>query len=124
MFGALLLDVKVGDWVKKDDRLAVVVSDAGTTHHEILSPFDGLVMTLRDRRFTRRGESVMKVCVTDHPKHAFYLERVTAKGSLRPAAAPHRASALVTRVTDAPGPLRPFTSGRIAAARPVRPDFR
>ena len=59
--GALLFDVKVGDWVKEGDRLAVVVSDAGADHTEIRSPFDGMVMTLRDRRFTRRGENVIKV---------------------------------------------------------------
>lgn len=59
--GALLFDVKVGDWVKKGERLAVVVSEAGTDHHEIRSPFDGMVMTRRDRRFTRRGENVIKI---------------------------------------------------------------
>jgi uncharacterized protein len=59
--GALLFDAKVGDWVKKGDRLAVVVSDAGTDHHEILSPHNGLVMSRWCQRFIRRGEYVMKV---------------------------------------------------------------
>lgn len=59
--GALLFDVKIGDWVKKGDRLAVVVSEAGTDHHEIRSPHDGLVMSLPGRRFTRRGGHVIKV---------------------------------------------------------------
>lgn len=64
--GALLFDAKVGDWVKKGDRLAVVVSDAGTDHHEILSPHDGLVMSRWRQRFIRRGEYVAKVL--RHPR--------------------------------------------------------
>ena len=61
--GALLFNVQVGDWIKEGECLAVVVSDAGTDHHEIRSPFkDGLVMTRRDRRFARVcGENVIKI---------------------------------------------------------------
>ncbi|EEW23719.1 hypothetical protein Rsw2DRAFT_3346 [Rhodobacter ferrooxidans] len=58
---ARVFDVTVGDWVSEGDRLAVVLPVAGTEPHEIVSPFDGLVMTRRDRRFTRRGENVIKV---------------------------------------------------------------
>jgi len=61
MPGALLYDVKIGDWVAEGQRLAVVLSEPGTAHHEILSPFDGQVMTRRDRRFARRGDDVIKV---------------------------------------------------------------
>jgi predicted deacylase len=59
--GALLYDVEIGDWVTERQRLAVVLSEPGTVHHEILSPFDGQVMTRRDRRFARRGDDVIKV---------------------------------------------------------------
>ncbi len=64
--GTLLYDVTVGDWVTQDQRLAVVVSDAGLPPHEILSPFDGMVMTRLDRRLARRGEDVIKVL--RHPR--------------------------------------------------------
>ena len=59
--GALLYDVEIGDWVTEGQRLAVVLSEPGTVHHEIRSPFDGQVMTRRDRRFARRGDDVIKV---------------------------------------------------------------
>jgi predicted deacylase len=59
--GALLYDVGIGDWVTEGQRLAVVLSDAGTTRHEIRAPFEGLVMTRRDRRLARRGEEIIKV---------------------------------------------------------------
>lgn len=59
--GALLYDVEIGDWVTEGQRLAVVLSEPGTAHHEIRSPFDGQVMTRRDRRFARRGDDVIKV---------------------------------------------------------------
>ena len=59
--GALLFDVAIGDWVTEGQRLAVVLSDAGAAHHEVLAPFEGMVMTRRDRRFVRRGEDVIKV---------------------------------------------------------------
>ncbi|WP_058279883.1 succinylglutamate desuccinylase/aspartoacylase domain-containing protein [Ruegeria denitrificans] len=59
--GALLYDVNVGDWVKKGQRLAVVMSEPGEKNQEILSPFDGQIMTRRDRRFVRRGDDVIKV---------------------------------------------------------------
>jgi predicted deacylase len=59
--GALLYDVETGDWVTKGQRLAVVLSEPGTVQHEIRSPFDGQVMTRRDRRFARRGDDVIKV---------------------------------------------------------------
>jgi len=59
--GALLYDVEIGDWVTVGQRLAVVLSEPGTVQHEIRSPFDGQVMTRRDRRFTRRGDDVIKV---------------------------------------------------------------
>ncbi|AXI41445.1 succinylglutamate desuccinylase/aspartoacylase family protein [Sulfitobacter sp. SK011] len=59
--GAILYDVLIGDWVTKGQRLAVILSEPGSAHHEILSPFDGQVMTRRDRRFARRGDDVIKV---------------------------------------------------------------
>lgn len=59
--GALLYDVEIGDWVTKGQRLAVVLSEPGTVHHEIQSPFDGQVMTRRDQRFARRADDVIKV---------------------------------------------------------------
>jgi len=59
--GALLFDVAIGDWVTEGQRLAVVLSEAGAAHHEVLSPFEGLVMTRRDRRVVRRGDDVIKV---------------------------------------------------------------
>ena len=59
--GALLYDVEIGDWVTEGQRLAVVLSGTGTVHHEIRSPFEGLVMTRRDRRFVRRGGDIIKV---------------------------------------------------------------
>jgi predicted deacylase len=59
--GAILYDVGIGDWVTEGQRLAVVLSDAGTTRHEIRAPFEGLVMTRRDRRLARRGEEIIKV---------------------------------------------------------------
>ncbi len=59
--GALLYDVEIGDWVREGQRLAVVMSEPGMVHHEIRSPFDGQVMTRRDRRFARRGDDVIKV---------------------------------------------------------------
>jgi predicted deacylase len=59
--GALLYDVEIGDWVNEGQRLAVVLSEPGTVDHEILSPFDGQVMTRRDLRFVRRGDDVIKV---------------------------------------------------------------
>jgi hypothetical protein len=59
--GALLYDVDIGDWVTQGQRLAVVLSEPGTMHHEIRSPFDGQVMTRRDRRLARRGDDVIKV---------------------------------------------------------------
>ena len=59
--GAVLYDVDVGDWVKEGQRLAVVVSEPSTKGQEILSPFDGQVMTRRDRRFVRVGDDVIKV---------------------------------------------------------------
>jgi len=59
--GAILYDVGIGDWVRKGQRLAVILSEPGTAHHEIRSPFDGQVMTRRDRRFARRGDDVIKV---------------------------------------------------------------
>lgn len=59
--GALLYDVGIGDWVTKGQRLAVVLSEAGSMRHELLAPFDGLVMTRRDRRLARRGEEIIKV---------------------------------------------------------------
>jgi predicted deacylase len=64
--GAVLYDVGIGDWVAEGQRLAVVLSDAGTTRHEIRSPFEGLVMTRRDRRLARRGEEIIKVL--RHPR--------------------------------------------------------
>ena len=59
--GAILYHVSVGEWVSKGQRLALILSNAGMTPHEVLCPFDGLVMTRRDRRFARRGEDVIKV---------------------------------------------------------------
>ena len=59
--GALLYDVEIGDWVREGQRLAVVLSYAGAAHHEVLAPFDGQVMTRRDRRFARRVDDVIKV---------------------------------------------------------------
>jgi uncharacterized protein len=59
--GALVYLVEIGDWVSEGQRLAVVVSDAGADHREILAPFEGLVMTRRDRRLARRGEYIIKV---------------------------------------------------------------
>jgi predicted deacylase len=66
MPGALLYDVGIGDWVTEGQRLATVLADAGTTRHEIRAPFDGLVMTRRDRRLARRGEEIIKVL--RHPR--------------------------------------------------------
>lgn len=59
--GAIVYLVGLGDWVSEGQRLALVVSDAGADHHEILAPFEGLVMTRRDRRLARRGEYIIKV---------------------------------------------------------------
>jgi predicted deacylase len=64
--GAILYHVSVGEWVSEGQRLAMILSNAGMTPHEVLSPFDGLVMTRRDRRFARRGEDVIKVL--RHPR--------------------------------------------------------
>ncbi len=64
--GALLYDVEVGDWVSEGQRVAVVVTHAGSESHEVLAPFDGLVMTRRDRRLARRGDNVVKIL--RHPK--------------------------------------------------------
>jgi predicted deacylase len=64
--GALLYDVSVGDWVTEGQRLATVLSEVGVEPYEVRSPFDGLVMTRRDRRFVRRGEDVIKVL--RHPR--------------------------------------------------------
>jgi hypothetical protein len=64
--GALVYLVGLGDWVSEGQRLALVVSDAGANHHEILAPFEGLVMTRRDRRLARRGECIIKVL--RHPR--------------------------------------------------------
>ncbi|MGI9367823.1 MAG: hypothetical protein ACR2O2_03205 [Ruegeria sp.] len=59
--GAILYDVQIGDWVTKGQRLAVILSEPGTAQHEVLSPYDGLVMTRRNHRFARRGDDVIKV---------------------------------------------------------------
>lgn len=59
--GAVLYEVDVGDWVRKGQRIAVVVTEPGAKGQEILSPFDGHVMTRRDRRFVRLGDDVIKV---------------------------------------------------------------
>lgn len=59
--GAILYDVEIGDWVKKGQRLVVIVSDPAVSRHEIVSPFDGQVMTRREVRFARRGDDVIKV---------------------------------------------------------------
>jgi len=59
--GAILYDVEVGDWVKEGQRLVVVLSEAAVSRHEIVSPFDGQVMTRREVRFARRGDDVIKV---------------------------------------------------------------
>ncbi len=64
--GALLYDVAIGDWVAEGQRLAVVISTAGKDHHPIRAPFEGFVMTRRDRRFVRRGENIIKVL--RHPR--------------------------------------------------------
>jgi predicted deacylase len=49
--GAILYEVEIGDWVKKEQRLATVLSEPAMTHHEIHSPFDGQVMTRREVHF-------------------------------------------------------------------------
>ncbi len=59
--GAVLYEVDIGDWVQEGQRLAVVVSEPGASHHEIISPFDGQVMTRREVRFVRKGDDVIKV---------------------------------------------------------------
>ena len=59
--GALLYDVAVGDWVREGQRLVVVLSTSELTRHDICAPFDGFVMTRRDRRVARKGEGVIKV---------------------------------------------------------------
>lgn len=59
--GAIHYDVEIGDRVAEGQRLAAVVSEAGMGHHEIRAPFEGLVMTRRDRRLVRRGEYVVKL---------------------------------------------------------------
>ena len=59
--GALLLEVEVGDWVRQGQRLAVIVTEAGTSRHDLLSPHDGLVVTRRELRFLRRGDYAVKV---------------------------------------------------------------
>ncbi len=66
--GALLYDVAVGDWVTEGQRLAVVLSEAGKEHHEVRAPFEGLVMTRRDRRFARRGDEIIKVLRHQRPR--------------------------------------------------------
>ncbi len=59
--GAILYDVRIGDWVSEGQRLAIILSEPGTAQHEVRSPFDGLVMTRRNSRFARRGDDVIKV---------------------------------------------------------------
>ena len=59
--GAVLYEVEICDWVKSGQRLAVVVSKPGAPHQEIISPFDGQVMTRREVRFVRKGDDVIKV---------------------------------------------------------------
>lgn len=59
--GAVLYDVTIGDWVSEGQRLATVVSEPGNAGHAIRSPFDGRIMTRRDRRFVRQGDDVIKV---------------------------------------------------------------
>lgn len=72
--GVVLYDVEIGDWVVEGQRLAVVMSEPGIGYHEILSPFDGQVMTRRDRRLARRGDAVIKVL-----RHPFPKERLQSK---------------------------------------------
>ena len=66
--GALLYFVKIGDWVSEGQRLALVVPDAGAEHYEPLAPFEGLVMTRRDRRLARRGEYTIKLLRNPRPE--------------------------------------------------------
>jgi len=65
--GALMLNAEVGEWVTEGQLLAVIVTEAGLEQHEIRAPFDGLVVTRRDRRIVRRGEYVVKVLRHPHP---------------------------------------------------------
>jgi uncharacterized protein len=66
--GALLYFVEIGDWVSEGQRLALVVPDVGVEHDELLAPFEGLVMTRRDRRLARRGEYIIKVLRNPRPE--------------------------------------------------------
>lgn len=59
--GAVLYDVAIGDKVTEGQRLATIVSEPGNVGPAIRSPFDGRIMTRRDRRFVRRGDDVIKV---------------------------------------------------------------
>lgn len=65
--GVLFYLVEIGDWVAEGHRLVLVLTEAGTSPHEIIAPFDGLVMTRLDKRFARRGEHVIKVLRYRHP---------------------------------------------------------
>ena len=59
--GAVLYDAEVGDRVSRGQRVARILGAAGLAHYEILAPFDGVVITRRERRFLRRGEDVLKI---------------------------------------------------------------
>ena len=60
----MLYHVDVGERVSKRQCPTVIVSNAGRTRHEVLSPVDGFVMTRRDRQFVRRGEDVINLLRT------------------------------------------------------------
>jgi uncharacterized protein len=64
--GVLVYLVEIGEWVTEGQRLVLVLTEAGSTPHEVIAPFDGLVMTRLDKRFARRGEHVIKVL--RHPR--------------------------------------------------------
>lgn len=64
--GAVLFEAAVGDWVTAGQRVAQVLSEAGSPRHEVLAPAEGMVMTRRDRRVLRRGDEVLKIL--RHPR--------------------------------------------------------
>ena len=53
--GSVLYDAEVGDRVPRGQRVARFLGAAGLPNYEILAPFDGVVITRRERRFLRRG---------------------------------------------------------------------
>lgn len=77
--GALLYHVAVGDWVREGQLLVSVLPVAGAERFELRAPFEGLVMTRRDRRIARRGAEIIKVL--QHPCPSVGPRDLSSEGS-------------------------------------------